>query len=137
MPNNSSYADLVRDLDRLLEAFKDNAEILAPAEQQRAALQVSLDRMKDLKARQDSCAAKRQEATQELAHLMLEAREDARRLRGMVKGLLGTKNERLVQFQVAPLRSRPRLAAAKLKPLPPPQPVEKPAEAEAAPPSES
>ena len=132
MPNNSSFADLVRDLDRLLEAFKDSAEVLAPAEPQRAALQLSLDRLKELKALQDSCTAKRQEATQELVHLMLQAREDARRLRGMVKGLLGTKSERLVQFQVAPLRSRPRLAVTKAKPAPP---VEKPAEA--TPPSES
>lgn len=122
MPNHSSFADLVRDLDSLLGAFEDNVEILAPAEPQRAALEISLDRLKEVKARQDSCAAKRQEATQELKNLMLQAREDARRLRGMVKGLLGTNNERLVQFQVAPLRSRPRLPVT--PPVPPPPPIE-------------
>ncbi len=117
MPNNSSFADLVRDLDRLLGAFDDNAEVLAPAERQRNTVENSLERLKETKARQDSFAAKRQESTQELDHLMLQAREDARRLRGMVKGLLGTKNERLVQFQVAPLRSRPRLPV--IPPIPP------------------
>jgi len=39
----------------------------------------------------------------------------------MAKGLLGTKNERLVQFQVAPIRRRSR--SVKPEPEPPP-PVE-------------
>ena len=135
MPNNSSYADLVRDSERLLRGFEDNAVTLAPAEPQRDALQSSLDRLQDKKARQDSFAAQRQQSTQELDQLMLEVREDARRLRGMVKGLLGTKNERLVQFQVAPIRSRPRLPVP--DPPPPPPLPETVAPAEGTPPSES
>ncbi|MEA2560918.1 MAG: hypothetical protein QOH06_2422 [Acidobacteriota bacterium] len=51
---------------------------------------------------------------------MHQTREDARRLRAVVRGILGTRNERLVQFQVAPLRSRIRST----KPAPPPPPVE-------------
>jgi hypothetical protein len=43
-----------------------------------------------------------------------------RRLRAIVKGLLGTRNERLVQFLVAPVRSRTRVG----KPAPTPPPVE-------------
>lgn len=131
MPNINSYADLVRDAERLLRGFEDNLPALAPAESQRDALESSLESLQDVKARQDSFAAQRQQATQELTQLMLQVREDARRLRGMVKGLLGTKNERLVQFQVAPVRSRPRLA-----PEPPPPPIETVAKAEATPPAE-
>lgn len=131
MPNINAFADLVRDQERLLSAFADNAALLAPAEPQRAAVETNLKNLRDVKARQDSFAAQRQEATQELEKLMNQAREDARRLRGMVKGLLGTKNERLVQFQVPPLRSRPRRSATKAKPAPPP------AAAEPAVPSES
>lgn len=131
MPNINAFADLIRDQERLLAAFDDNAVLLAPAEPQRAAVEVNLKNLLEVKARQDSFAARRQETTQELVQLMNQAREDARRLRGMVKGLLGTKNERLVQFQVPPLRSRPRRSAAKAKPEPAPQVVE------AAPPSES
>ena len=136
MPNKGSYADLVRDLDSLLSAFDDNAVILAPAVTQRDAVDSSLDRMQAVKARQDSFAAQRQQATQELVTEMLKAREEARRLRGMVKGLLGTNNERLVQFQIAPNRSRPRLTPEPSTP-PPPPPVETVAEAEAPPPAES
>jgi hypothetical protein len=118
MPNINSFADLVLDQEKLLRAFEDNSEILAPAEPQRAAVHINVDRLQEVKARQDSFAARRQEATQELVALMYQAREDARRLRALVKGLLGTRNERLVQFQVAPVRSRPRNTAV-VKTAPP------------------
>ena len=127
MPNKTSYADLVRELERLLQAFDDNPVTMAPAAPQRDALETTLEELKDLKARQDSFAAQRQEATQQVEAMMLRAREEARRLRGMAKGLLGTKNERLVQFQVAPIRSRPRLNPE--PPPPPPPPIEAPAPA--------
>jgi hypothetical protein len=50
--------------------------------------------------------------------LIQAGREQARRLRGMVKGLLGTKNERLVQFKVAPNRSRSARSALVKPPVP-------------------
>jgi hypothetical protein len=106
MPNINSFADQMRDWDQLLLAYTDNAEVLAPAGPQRDALEKTLAALRDLKARQDSHAALRQQMTQELAALIAQGREEARRLRGMVKGLLGTKNERLVQFRVAPIRPR-------------------------------
>lgn len=118
MPNINSFADLVQDQEKLLRAFQDNAEILAPAEPQRDAVASNVALLQEIKARQDSFAAQRQKATQELVALMQQAREDARRLRALVKGLLGTTNERLVQFQVAPLRSRPRTTVA-VKTAPP------------------
>jgi thiamine kinase-like enzyme len=120
MPNINSFADLVLDQEKLLRAFQDNTEILTPAEPQRNAVAFNLGRLHEVKARQESFAAQRQEATQELEILMQQAREDARRLRAIVKGLLGTKNERLVQFLVAPVRSRTRVG----KPAPTPPPVE-------------
>jgi hypothetical protein len=123
MPNLNSYADLTRDWRKLLDAFKDNAETLAPAEPQKTALEQTLVQTQELKATQDSHAASRQQSTQELLELFKVGREQARQLRGMVKGLLGTKNERLVQFEVAPLRSRSRSKATPVKqPVEPPQP---------------
>jgi len=122
MPNINSFADLVQDQEKLLRAFEDNAQTLTPAVPQRDTVAGNLKQLQELKARQDSFAAQRQQSTQELLALMKQSREDARRLRALVKGLLGTKNERLVQFQVAPVRSRPRTAAAKVKPVPPAEP---------------
>lgn len=116
MPNINSFADLVVDQEKLLRAFQDNAEFLSPAQAQRNTVAANLAQLQDIKARQDSFAAQRQRATQELVAQMKQAREDARRLRALVKGLLGTQNERLVQFQVAPVRSRPRTTAVKTAP---------------------
>jgi hypothetical protein len=127
MPNTNSFADLLRDWELLLRAFQDSAEVLAPAEPQRAALDQILTAARDLKAGQDSHAAARQQMTQELSDLVRKGREQARRLRGMAKGLLGTDNERLVQFKVAPVRSRPRKAVQKPVPTPPPPPAPPPA----------
>ncbi len=110
MANINSFPYLIRDWQRLLQAFLDHAEALAPAESQRAALSDLLTRALDLKARQDSFSAVRQQTTQELGEVLDDGREQARRLRGMVKGILGTKNERLVQFDVAPIRKRSRKA---------------------------
>lgn len=121
MPNINSFADLILDLEKLLRAFEDNAAALGPAEPQRDAVAINLDRLRDIKANQDSFAAQRQKATQDLLALMDKAREDARRLRGMVKGLLGTRNERLVQFQVAPVRRRSRSTVQPEVPPPPPE----------------
>ena len=118
MPNLNSYADLFRDWEQLLHAFADSADTLAPAEPQRAALEKILGSLRDLKARQESHAALRQQTTQEVTDLAHQGREAARRLRGMVKGLLGTKNERLVQFSVTPIRSRSR-KTQKPAPTPP------------------
>jgi len=123
MLNLNSYADQFHDWDLLLQAFVDNAEVLAPAETQRATLEKTLAALRDLKARQDSHAASRQEATQEIAKLIQDGREQARRLRGMVKGLLGTKNERLVQFRVAPIRPRAAKKSASGLAAPKPAPV--------------
>jgi len=120
MPNKNSFADLVLDQEKLLRAFEDNAEDLVPAGPQRDAVASNLSQLYNVKGRQDSFAAQRQETTQELGALMHQTREDARRLRALVRGLLGTRNERLVQFQVARVRSRVRVA----KPVPPPPPVE-------------
>ncbi len=103
-----SVADILRDWELLLEAANDNEEPLAPAAPVRAELAATLAQVRALKAQQDSHGATRQQMTQELAQLIFGGRVLARRLRGMTKGLLGARNERLVQFNVAPIRSRTR-----------------------------
>ncbi len=110
MSQPTSFADQTRDWQGLLQAFLDNAATLTSAEPQRQMLELSLAKVLEIKARQDSHAAVRQQTTQELEEAMKEGREHARRLRGMAKGLLGTKNERLVQFNIAPIRGRSRKA---------------------------
>jgi hypothetical protein len=121
MPNLNSYADLTRDWRKLLDAFMANAEAMASAEMHKDALEQTLMQTQALKAVQDSHAANRQRSTQQLLELLRQGREQARQLRGMAKGLLGTKNERLVQFDIPPIRSRPR-GEDTSPPVGPPQP---------------
>jgi len=122
MPNLNSYADLTRDWRKLIDGYNDNATVMAPAEPQVIALKQTLEQTQELKATQDSYAANRQQSTQELLELFKVGREQARQLRAMAKALLGTKNERLVQFEVAPIRSRSRSKDTPAEP-----PVEPPA----------
>src|SRR5687767_8152194 len=121
MPNLNSYADLTRDWQKLLDAFMANAEAMASAEMHKEALEQTLTQTQALKAVQDSHAANRQQSTQQLLELFRKGREQARQLRGMAKGLLGTKNERLVQFDIPPIRSRSRSKDTS-PPVGPPQP---------------
>ncbi|HEV2853819.1 MAG TPA: hypothetical protein VHC97_13535 [Thermoanaerobaculia bacterium] len=106
MPQIKSFADLIRDWDKLLAACRDNSEALASVEPQRLALENLLAQGREMKNRQDALAAQKQLATQELDALKEQGKEAARRLRGAVKSLLGSRSELLVQFNVAPLRKR-------------------------------
>ena len=106
MPNVSSYADIVRDWERLLTAAQENAPDLAEAEKHRAALAEHLAATKALKDRQDTAIAVKQETTRELKERLATGRELAIRLRGAVKAAIGPRSELLNRFGVAPLRKR-------------------------------
>ena len=119
MGTNNAFPNVIRDWTGLLAACADNASSLQPAEPQRAALAQLLAEVEDLKNRQEALKGARQEITQKLKVLVKDGQEAARRLRGVVKANLGTRNERLVQFNMAPNRPRgPR--KAKKKPVTPP-----------------
>ena len=57
MSTISSFADILRDWEKLLSAAADNAEDLAAVADLRANLQQHLDATRALKARQDSAGA--------------------------------------------------------------------------------
>lgn len=124
----TTFAAETRDWEGLLAAYMDNADLLVAAEPQKLALEAILSEAKTLKDVQQSHAAVRQESTQRLNELMERGREAARRLRGAVKANLGTKNERLVQFKVKPIRKRgSRKSTAPPAETPPPAPPPAPA----------
>ncbi len=104
----TSFADIIRDWELLLEATNDNESVQTGAQPQREALAAALAQVRAQKALQDSRNASRQEATQDLREMITQGRELARRLRGVAKAILGTKSERLVQFRVSPIRTRSR-----------------------------
>lgn len=132
MPEIKSYADLIRDWEKLLAACRDNAAALGSVEPLRLALEGLLAQNQEMKSRQDALAAQKQAATQELEALKEDGREAARRLRGAVKSLLGSRSELLVQFNMAPLRKRGARKVLVKQPGTPAPAVPKPPEVAAA-----
>jgi len=123
MSTVNSFADVISQWQKLLAACADNAAGLTTAEPQRLVVEKLLKDVMDLKAVQDSHTAAKQEIRQQLQKVLTEGREAARRLQGAVKANLGTANERLVQFNIKPIRPR---GARKAKVVPPPAPVPTP-----------
>ena len=107
----TSYPDLIREWERLLNAAKENAANLPSAEIYRTTMQKIFDQVKDAKLRQDSLQAERQAVTQEFDKLVLAGKDAAMRLRGAARIDLGPRSEQLVHFGVAPLRKRAARAA--------------------------
>src|SRR3954466_4582489 len=104
----NSLADVLTDWEELLEAVRRSPDLLPDIEEDIALLARLLAQTRALKARQNELAALRQEATQRLNEEMGRGKETAIRMRSVIRGTLGPRNERLVQFGIAPLRKRRR-----------------------------
>lgn len=120
MPNTNSYNDAIADWERLLAAVEDNLPSLPDLQAEKLALTQFLQEARALRAEQLSFMAARQESTQNLNMVLDSGRDLARRVRAAARYKLGARNERLVQFAIAPLRRHPRRNP---EPVPPP-PVE-------------
>ena len=116
MSSINSQADIMLDWEGLLEAIQRNPDLQPSVETERQALAQSLTELQGLKARQKELTALRQEATQQLDAAVAKGKETAIRVRSVVRGKMGPKNERLVHFNVAPIRKRPRKATQEVKP---------------------
>jgi hypothetical protein len=116
MSTTNSFAEVTSSWQKLLAACADNAAVLTMAEPQRLALEKMLKDALDLKSLQESHRGAKQEIRQQLTLAVKEGREAARRLQGAVKANVGTSNERLVQFNIKPIR--PRGARKKVAPAP-------------------
>jgi len=118
MGSINTHTLVFRDWEGCLDATHDNAALLAAVEPQRIALADFLAQGNALKVRQASLVGNKQRVTQELKAVIVGGKEAARRLRQAVKANLGTDNEQLVQFNVAPRRPRGGKKAAAVKPPP-------------------
>jgi hypothetical protein len=113
-----AYADLFRDWEGVSGACAQNATLLPKSEALRPDLDAILAQVKDLKIQQENLKGNAQATTQRLVELVATGRELARKLRNQIKVELGSKNEHLVQFGIAPLRKQTRKAAAVKSPAP-------------------
>lgn len=118
MATINSFAKLILSWEKILAACTDHAGTLPIVEPQRAALEAFLAQARDLKARHDSHRAAKQQFRQELEQVIEGGREAVRRLQGRVKGSLGTYDELLTQFDIAPIRPRGRYKPRQVPPAP-------------------
>lgn len=107
MPNGS-FADTTRRWESLLAACIANGGSLPDSEPFQLALSDILNEVREIKALQEDLDGRRQGTTQRLGEAVARGEEAARRLRGYVKARMGTRTEFLVQFGIAPIRSRSR-----------------------------
>jgi len=112
MPNAESYRTVVPELEGLVAATEENLANLPDVTAELRALKDVIVDIKALKVRQESLTAGKQEATQDLHTALANGQDIAQRLRDAAKFKIGRRSERLVQFRVAPLRTKRRRDAA-------------------------
>src|SRR5262245_1885680 len=106
MPSASSFADFIRDWQQLIAAYTNNAANVAAGQPLLPELQALLNQALELKSRQENLTAAKQQITKEIRGVTTAAKEIALRMRSHAKGSLGTENEVLNEFNVAPRRKR-------------------------------
>jgi hypothetical protein len=116
MPNVNSFADVTLDWEGLLAALETHPDLWNLLEAERLALESDLLLVRDLKARQEAHRAGRQEMTQQIKAVVDRGRGRAIAIRAVAKGKIGFRNEKLVHFHVAPVRSRKRKPEVEIEP---------------------
>jgi hypothetical protein len=110
MTTPTSQADIITDWEGLLDALQKNPDLQPVLETERQALAQSLAEVQGLKGRQNELRGLRQEVTQQLTAAVKLGRDTAIKVRSVVRGKVGPRNERLVHFKVSPIGRRPRKA---------------------------
>lgn len=121
--------DTVADLRGLSGTAADNADTLPDVTAERSELDKSLRLFDEARKRQKIHDAEKRKASQDMMTALGRGKEAARQIRLGAKLSLGARNEMLVLFNVAPLRTRAGRRAAILNP--PDQPAGPPAGSEA------
>ena len=108
MRAKKSYADFVTDWQRLIDAIAGDPQLADL--KNKSILETHLAAVKELNARQVMFKASSQQATQELNSALIKGKDIAIQLRAEVKSRIDPRAERLVQFDVKPIRKKPRKA---------------------------
>ena len=120
MPNNASFADFVNAWDRLLTAINNNEGDLPDLQTYQVPLESIVQELRTLGARQDSLKASLRENTKAIQGLLGRGRDQAFHLRTYLKGHLGPRNERLIEYGIRPFRAGRRAPSEPVEPPPPP-----------------
>lgn len=102
----ASFPDTVLDLEALDIAITKNADLVPGVLKFREPLQGVLAKIRTLSATQKTLTADKQKVTQDLKAAVAEAKNLAIDIRAIIRGEVGSRSEKLVEFGVAPLRKR-------------------------------
>lgn len=106
----ANFAKTVLDLEQLRESIVKNLPLMPGAEKFLAPLDTALSKIRTLSVLRTTLTADKQKATQDLNAVMAEAQNLAIDVRAIIRGEVGSRSEKLVEFGVTPLRRRSRKA---------------------------
>ena len=102
----TSFADFLLELERLDAAIDQNVDLVPGVLRFREPLRGVITKIRTLGVTQKTLIADKQKVTQDLKAAMAEAKSFAIDIRAIIRGEVGSRSEKLVEFGVAPLRKR-------------------------------
>jgi hypothetical protein len=123
MAREPKYGVTLNGWERLLASLEVNAQDFPQFESYRSRLKAMLEAARESSAHQTAMAATKQEATKRLQVTLADGRKLANFLRNGVRQQYGNRAEKLVEFDLKPLRSRVRTPTEVTKPSAPPPPA--------------
>jgi hypothetical protein len=106
----TNFPNTVLELDQLRESIARHLTLMPAAEKFLVPLDDALGKIRMLNARRSTLVADKQKATQDLKAAVAEALNLAIDVRAIIRGEVGARSEKLVEFGVTPLRKRSRKA---------------------------
>jgi hypothetical protein len=120
MAREPKYGVTLNGWERLLASLEANAQDFPQLESYRAQLKAALEATRETSAQQAAMTATKQEASKRLQGMLADGRKLANFLRNGIRQRYGNRAEKLVEFDLKPLRPRARTTAEVAKPPAPP-----------------
>ena len=109
MPNQA-YSDVTTDAEQILTSTAANPDLQPIVEKHRPQIEEKLKEIKSLKALQKTLTADKQRASQDLQAALKHLKELLIFLRAAIRGDMGPRTEKLVEYGITPLRKLGRKA---------------------------
>ena len=106
----ANFANKVLELEQLRESIARNLSLVPGVEKFLVPFDAALGKIRTLNALRTTLTADKQKANQELNAAVVEAQNLAIDVRAVIRGEVGARSEKLVEFGVSPLRRRSRKA---------------------------
>lgn len=109
MPNQA-YSDVTTDAEQILTSTAANPDLQPIVEKHRPQIEGTLKEIKTLKALQKTLTADKQKASQDLQAALKRLKELLIFVRAAIRGEVGPRTEKLVEYGIVPLRKPGRKA---------------------------